>query len=68
MACWLMVLPLAVSSKRSACASRWSLFHREVWLVYPDARHVSTKVRLFIEFLVEHLRNLHREDLGFPPV
>jgi DNA-binding transcriptional LysR family regulator len=49
-------------------APSWSHYHRDVWVVYPHARHLSTKVRLFIDFLVEYLRSLHRDDFGFPPV
>lgn len=49
-------------------APDWSVFHREVWLVYPHARHMSAKVRLFIEFLTDYLRDQQRDDLGFLPM
>src|SRR5690625_5184041 len=38
----------------------WSRYQRVTWAVYPSHRHLSTKVRLFLDFLgdyfPEHLR------------
>jgi len=36
----------------------WSHFYRIAWAVYPNTRHLSTKVRYFINFLVEYLHDL----------
>ena len=36
----------------------WSHYHRVSWAVYPNSRHLSAKVRYFIDFLVEHLHDL----------
>ncbi len=32
----------------------WSSYHRMAWAVYPSKRHLSTKVRLFLDFLTEY--------------
>lgn len=39
----------------------WSNYHRIAWAVYPNTRHLSAKVRFFIDFLVIYLHNLHGE-------
>jgi DNA-binding transcriptional LysR family regulator len=36
----------------------WSHYHRVAWAVYPNSRHLSAKVRYFIDFLIEYLHNL----------
>lgn len=36
----------------------WSHYHRMAWAVYPNSRHLSAKVRYFIDFLIEYLHNL----------
>ncbi|MGM0433582.1 MAG: LysR substrate-binding domain-containing protein, partial [Pseudomonadota bacterium] len=37
--------------------------HTAVWVVYPRHRHVSPKVRQFVDFLVENI-NVHAGDAG----
>ena len=37
----------------------WSHYYRIAWAVYPNTRHLSAKVRYFIDFLVLYLHNLH---------
>lgn len=36
----------------------WSRYYRIAWAVYPNTRHLSAKVRYFIDFLVVYLHNL----------
>jgi DNA-binding transcriptional LysR family regulator len=36
----------------------WSHYFRLAWAVYPNSRHLSAKVRYFIDFLVEYLHEL----------
>lgn len=36
----------------------WSCYQRIAWAVYPNTRHLSAKVRYFIDFLVEYLHKL----------
>ena len=36
----------------------WSRYYRIAWAVYPNTRHLSAKVRFFIDFLVLYLHNL----------
>jgi len=36
----------------------WSHYYRIAWAVYPNSRHLSAKVRYFINFLVEYLHNM----------
>lgn len=36
----------------------WSRYYRVAWAVYPNTRHLSAKVRFFIDFLVMYLHNL----------
>lgn len=36
----------------------WSRYYRVAWAVYPNTRHLSAKVRFFIDFLVLYLHNL----------
>ncbi|MFK7975389.1 MAG: LysR family transcriptional regulator [Halioglobus sp.] len=36
----------------------WSEYYRIAWAVYPNTRHLSAKVRFFIDFLVVYLHNL----------
>lgn len=36
----------------------WSSYYRIAWAVYPNSRHLSAKVRFFINFLVEYLHDL----------
>ena len=36
--------------------SAWSRYWRETWAVYPHGRHLSAKVRLFVDFLAEHMQ------------
>lgn len=40
----------------------WSHSFRIAWAVYPNSRHLSAKVRYFINFLVEYLHNLQKDD------
>ena len=35
----------------------WSHYHRMAWAVYPNSRHLSAKVRYFIDFLIEYLHD-----------
>ncbi len=42
----------------------WSLYYRIAWAVYPNTRHLSAKVRYFINFLVEYLHDL-QDDTRF---
>lgn len=35
----------------------WSHYHRVAWAVYPNSRHLSAKVRYFIDFLIEYLND-----------
>jgi DNA-binding transcriptional LysR family regulator len=38
----------------------WSRYHRETWAVYPHSKHLSTKVRFFMDFLVNYFaRDFH---------
>ncbi|NND67115.1 MAG: LysR family transcriptional regulator, partial [Halioglobus sp.] len=37
---------------------QWSYYHRMAWAVFPNSRHLSAKVRFFVDFLVEYLHNL----------
>tara|TARA_R110001592_G_scaffold363396_2_gene687731 strand:- start:155335 stop:156306 length:972 start_codon:yes stop_codon:yes gene_type:complete len=32
----------------------WSHYHRETWAVYPNSKHLSTKVRYFMDFLISY--------------
>ena len=32
----------------------WSLYWREAWAVYPHSRHLSAKVRFFVDFIVSY--------------
>jgi len=34
----------------------WSHYERETWAVYPHSRHLSAKVRFFIDFLTDYIR------------
>ncbi len=34
----------------------WSHYWRETWAVYPHSRHLSTKVRFFVDFLISYFR------------
>jgi len=36
----------------------WNHYHRLTWAVYPNTRHLSAKVRYFLDFLVEYFQNL----------
>jgi DNA-binding transcriptional LysR family regulator len=36
----------------------WNHYYRIAWAVYPNTRHLSAKVRYFIDYLVEYLHNL----------
>ncbi|MFK7977932.1 MAG: LysR family transcriptional regulator [Halioglobus sp.] len=36
----------------------WSEYYRIAWAVYPNTRHLSAKVRFFIDFLVVYLHGL----------
>jgi DNA-binding transcriptional LysR family regulator len=36
----------------------WSRYYRMSWAVYPNTRHLSAKVRFFIDFLVMYLHDL----------
>jgi DNA-binding transcriptional LysR family regulator len=33
----------------------WSRYERESWAVYPHSRHLSAKVRFFVDFLTEYI-------------
>ncbi|MEZ5570898.1 MAG: LysR family transcriptional regulator [Halioglobus sp.] len=38
----------------------WSHYYRETWAVYPHSKHLSTKVRFFMDFLVTYFaRDFH---------
>jgi len=39
----------------------WNHYYRIAWAVYPNTRHLSAKVRYFIDFLVEYLHSLQDE-------
>ncbi len=39
----------------------WSRYYRVAWAVYPNTRHLSAKVRYFIDFLVDYLKDLQDE-------
>jgi DNA-binding transcriptional LysR family regulator len=39
----------------------WSRYYRVAWAVYPNTRHLSAKVRYFIDFLVMYLKDLPDE-------
>lgn len=41
---------------------QWSYYNRVAWAVYPNTRHLSAKVRYFIDFLVEYLH--HIQDIN----
>ncbi len=41
----------------------WSRYYRIAWAVYPNTRHLSAKVRFFIDFLVEYLHGLQDRNL-----
>jgi DNA-binding transcriptional LysR family regulator len=32
----------------------WSNYHRDTWAVYPHSKHLSTKVRFFMDFMVRY--------------
>ncbi len=34
----------------------WSGYWREAWAVYPHSRHLSTKVRFFVDFLISYFK------------
>ncbi|MBK8991429.1 MAG: LysR family transcriptional regulator [Gammaproteobacteria bacterium] len=36
--------------------SSWSRYWRETWAVYPHGRHLSAKVRLFVDFLAGYMQ------------
>ena len=36
----------------------WSRYYRIAWAVYPNTRHLSAKVRFFIDFLVSYLQDM----------
>ncbi len=40
----------------------WCRYYRIAWAVYPNTRHLSAKVRYFIDFLVIYLHSLHDVD------
>lgn len=35
----------------------WAVYERVAWAVYPHSRHISTKVRLFIDFVTDYMEN-----------
>lgn len=35
----------------------WSHYERETWAVYPHSRHLSAKVRFFLDFLTDYIRD-----------
>ena len=35
----------------------WSHYYRETWAVYPHSRHLSAKVRFFVDFLCDYVWN-----------
>jgi len=41
----------------------WSYYYRETWAVYPHSKHLSTKVRFFMDFLVHYFANDFHWDL-----
>lgn len=44
----------------------WSRYNRITWAVYPSHRHLSTKVRLFLDFLARYFpEHLHSERERF---
>lgn len=42
----------------------WAIFDRVAWAVYPHSRHLSAKVRLFINFVIDYCTSL--QDSPFP--
>lgn len=42
--------------------SDWNAYHRMAWAVYPNTRHLSAKVRYFIDFLVEYIHDLQQSE------
>jgi DNA-binding transcriptional LysR family regulator len=43
-------------------ASEWNSYHRMAWAVYPNTRHLSAKVRYFIDYLVEYIHGLQQTE------
>ena len=43
----------------------WAHYHRMAWAVYPHDKHLSTKVRLFLDFLDEYTHNRLSLDSAF---
>ena len=43
----------------------WSHYVRETWAVYPHTRHLSAKVRFFVDFLTEYVRDTLRPQGQF---
>lgn len=46
----------------------WSQYDRECWAVYPNTRHLSAKVRYFIDFLIEYVHHLPVDNFARRPV
>ena len=42
----------------------WSLGHTDIHVVYPGSRHLSARVRLFVDALIERFTNLPPWVLG----
>ncbi|WP_170150238.1 LysR family transcriptional regulator [Parahaliea mediterranea] len=42
----------------------WSHYERETWAVYPHTRHLSAKVRYFIEFLTQYINQNFMPQAG----
>ncbi len=45
----------------------WSGYHRDTWAVYPHSKHLSTKVRFFMDFLVSYFATDFEWDLDSIP-
>lgn len=39
----------------------WARYSRVSWAVYPHSRHLSTKIRLFVDFLITHFARMRQE-------
>lgn len=47
----------------------WSHYERETWAVYPNSRHLSAKVRFFMDFIAGYINDnfSHRRDVFIEP-
>ena len=47
---------LVLKEKLEAVLDRFKPKSDPIWLVYPSTRHLSAKVRAFVDFMVSHVR------------